>query len=287
MEDLWKKLETKISSIDKLKDEFNAGVTEAQIIELEYLLKITLPDDFKQAYLVHNGQNSFTSIFYCFSLYSISDIIKNNLESRKNLSKEDTKVLDDTDDIKDCISNNMWIVIGDNGGSGSLIMDLDPGKQGHYGQIFAAYEDGNELLASNFRELFSNVIQDIQSGKLIWKDDEDGFGKKSTKKELDEDIALEQRVKLANKVSKLDVLLQAKSGDEILITGSLKPNYKSHKHQLFLKGGYVIISGEISRIKSPMANMPPMAKIRIKVGANRLFGLMDPIYKILSCDSLE
>ena len=287
MEDLWKKLETEMVSIDKLKDEFNSGVTDAQIIELESLLDIKLPDDFKQAYLIHNGQNSFSSVFYSFSLYSISVIIKNNLESRKNLSKEDTKVLDDTDVIKDCISNNMWILIGDNGGSGSLIMDLDPGKQGHYGQIFAAYEDDNELLASNLRELFSNMVKDIQSGKLIWKDDEDGFGEKPTKKELDEDIALEQRVELANKVSKLEVLLQAKSGDEILITGSLKPNYKSHKHQLFLKGGFVIISGEISRIKSPMANMPPMANIRIKVGANRFFGLMDPIYKILSCDSLE
>lgn len=286
MEDLWKKLETEISSIDKLKDEFNVGVTEAQILELESLLKIKLPDDFKQAYLVHNGQNSFTSFFYSFSLYSISDIIKNNLENRKKLAKEYTEVHDDTDVIKDCISNNMWILIGADGGSGSLIMDLDPGKQGHYGQIFAAYEDDNELLASSLRELFSNVVQDMQLGKLIWKDDEDGFGKKSTKKELDEDIAHGQRIDLANKVSKMDMLLQAKSGDEVLITGSLKPNYKSHKHQLFLKGGFVIISGEIPRIKPPMANMLPMAKISIKVGANRLFGLMDPIYKILSCESL-
>jgi len=88
-----------------------------------------------------------------------------------------------SDAVKDCVANPLWVCFADNGGSGSLAIDLDPGLRGKRGQVIAIYEDGAELEASGLREFLENTLGDIESGSLVWDKEAGGFAAPPTEQE--------------------------------------------------------------------------------------------------------
>ena len=58
MEDIWIRIESWMQvNAPKVLKSLQRGVSETQIIEFEDFLSITLPEDIKSSYRIHNGQS--------------------------------------------------------------------------------------------------------------------------------------------------------------------------------------------------------------------------------------
>lgn len=287
MKDLWQQFESLVEQTKEAREELNSGAPRAAITELEATLEIKLPDDFIESYLLHDGQKGIAALFGEFRLLPIKEMLELNVSGRKSITQEYLEVHDDAGVIKDCIDNPSWIYIGDNGGNTILYLDLDPGQQGTYGQIIAACDGEPEFVAKSFREFFAKLVNDIQSGNLHWDHKYGGFAEELSPKEAREQQKLDRRSELAHKSLKYDDLQYLSPGKKVMLVGAIKPNHKTHKHLLYLKGGSVTVTGSIPHIRLGLGySGPTMVKIKIQIGKPRLGGLLSPQYAILSCETI-
>ncbi len=287
MKALWQQFEELIEPLQSARDELNSGVSRDAITELETTLDIKLPDDIVASYLLHDGQKGIYALFGEFRLIPIKEMLELNVSGRKSITKEYRKVHDDSGVIKDCIANPNWIYIGDNGGNTILFIDLDPGQQGTYGQIIEACDGEPEFVAKSFREFFARLVNDIQSGALSWNHKYSGFAEELSPEEAIEEKKHTRRSDLAHKSLKYDDLQYLSPGKKVMLVGAIKPNHKTNKHLLYLKGGSISVVGTIPDIRLGLGySGPPMVKIKIKIGKPRLWGLLAPEYPIISCERL-
>ncbi|HEX6427039.1 MAG TPA: SMI1/KNR4 family protein [Niastella sp.] len=192
MKETWKAIENKLKEMAPLVyEDLNEGATQAQIEELERVIGAKLPDDFIEFYKIHNGQkpinfNPNIALFDHTKLMSIDEIIeewdmnKGLLEAgefvdHKNQPK---KTVPDVG-IKNGWWNTLWIPFFDDGDCNHYCIDLDPAKDGSYGQVIQTWHDDNErkLIARSFKDWFVQFKEDLLNEKLILNEytrDEDG-----------------------------------------------------------------------------------------------------------------
>ncbi|MBO9700131.1 MAG: SMI1/KNR4 family protein [Sporocytophaga sp.] len=142
--------------------------TEVEIHELERVINKSLPKDFKELYLWHNGlgdNGNFGSLFFGMDFYPIDRILEEyNSKGRytaENISlKNADKEIDKTN-----IYNLDWVKFAFDGSHTSLYLDLKPTNEGKYGQIIFIddeYEMGI-LVADSTSELVENFAKDLES----------------------------------------------------------------------------------------------------------------------------
>lgn len=296
MKALWQQFEELIGPIRHARDELNSGASRDAITDLETTLDIKLPDDIVASYLLHDGQKGIYALFGEFTLLPIKEMLELNVSGRKSITKEYRKVHDDSGVIKDCVASPNWIYIGDNGGNTILYVDLDPGQQGTCGQLIAACDGEPEFVARSFREFFAKLLNDIQYGTLTWDHDDGGFAELlNPQEESTEQKKFKQHVDQAMASPDYDDLKRMAAGKKVMLIGAIKPNHKTSKHLLYLKGGTVNVFGPIPHIRLGLgsAGSPVAVKIKIEIGKPRflgllgLLGLLAPEYRIISCERLE
>lgn len=167
MNDIWRRLEANISKVDGADSELGPPASDAQIALCEAALSVSLPSDFCQSLRCHDGVGRILFLVDDFRLWPIDEIIRLNKLKRfdNGLSSGDT-----TGRVKDLLENSLWIGFGDNGGSGILAVDLDPGEKGTIGQIIVQYEDETVVLADGIREFLERAANEIESGERVWDD---------------------------------------------------------------------------------------------------------------------
>ena len=176
MEENLKKIEIWLgANAPKIMDSLLEPATLTQLMEFEKLIGKTLPEDFKQLYLWHNGtkdeKSMNTSFFYGFFFKTIEQIIdefKDRMETTREMPKEaeDYKLefVDIGIDMKN-VCNPYWLFFAHDYNGIGLFIDLSPTDEGQYGQIiYVDYEyNAARLVAASTASLVADFIHDLEN----------------------------------------------------------------------------------------------------------------------------
>jgi cell wall assembly regulator SMI1 len=157
---------------------FSDGASEEEISAAEARMRVHLPDDVRESYLLHNGTDN-RPLFECYSLASLAEIIVDWRLSETVLEQEELGLYpsyppprDPQGPVKRVMWNLGWIPIMDADGD-HVMIDLDPAPGGKIGQVIErSHEVGPlRLIAYSFREFLSNYADDLEAGKYRYGED--------------------------------------------------------------------------------------------------------------------
>ena len=152
---------------------------DSEINLLKSYFDKNIPNDFIEYLKIYNGQTHNNFEIQPFSYYSfipvneIVDIIKTQNELWKN---EDIINWISENKIKPKVWDKNWLPIASESTS-YLILDLNPGKNGIFGQIFQLfsgmdYEDNKVVLADSFLEFSELLINKLENNDYEIEEDE-------------------------------------------------------------------------------------------------------------------
>lgn len=283
MKNILNQLEKHLSTIAEAEDELLAPVSAEDLEAAESELGVKFPEAFRQLYMWHNGNKGDLFLFDTYRISPLKEMLMLHQQAMAAIDKELYEVHDDAGVFKDCIANTKWIQFADNGGNTLVFLDLDPGKQGQSGQILDACDGETECHFASIKEFISDINRRISSAEIAWDEDAGSF------EEIDEDSITEgerfkEKIKLVNGAPKLDQIESLNAGDEITLVGAIKPNNKTKKHQFFMRGGSICVTGVIGKTNTGLSGGPPLVKIKVKVGKKGLLGFGARTYEVLSFD---
>jgi len=157
------------------------GATAKEIAATEKTLGVKLPEDFKESVRIHNGGECWIQPYYG-ELLSLKQIVEQWKMYRK--WQKETGYADPESDewqanklrgpAKRIFWNTKRIYVSDNSG-GHLTLDLDPPREGEYGQVIAHdHEVGpTKVVASSWTEFLTALVKDHESGKYVYVPEED------------------------------------------------------------------------------------------------------------------
>ncbi|GKU79176.1 SMI1/KNR4 family protein [Paenibacillus sp. L3-i20] len=141
------------------------GATEEDFQLLEHTLGVTLPEEMKSFYRLHNGQIwtiGVSSFVRNLTLSPISQIIDNWTFLQEEFDPDDME-LEVEKEIKPVLWNSKWIPIADNGGGDYLCLDTDPSEEGISGQVLYFWHDwGNRSIKG--KSLFNFIEKCLIEG---------------------------------------------------------------------------------------------------------------------------
>ena len=144
---LWQRVIERGSNYESnFKESLNlqSGASEKELQLIEDKLGVTLPEEIKSIYRVHNGQvwkpgvNPFVRNL---TLSTTSEIINNWSFLQEEFNPDDDLEPDYNKEIKPFLWNSKWIPIAVNGGGDYLCVDTDPSEAGVVGQVLYFWHD--------------------------------------------------------------------------------------------------------------------------------------------------
>ncbi len=158
---------------------FRAPASADAIAALERTLAVTLPSDYRDFLLIHDGQDeasSFVRAGVSFPLAPLARIDEayRSLSAQPDHDRSLGASASIAREVKDCTFSRGWIPIGVSArGRDFLCLDLDPSQGGNVGQVIEVVLDDavRHLVAPSFVDLVSKFFAQVQAGEL---DDEDG-----------------------------------------------------------------------------------------------------------------
>ena len=156
----------------------NDPATSDEFDELESIIAMKLPDDFKQYLTIHNGQGSDGGGIVDGSiLLSTVEIIREWESLKYQLENTDLDLeeyyVERDDGLKGDVLNSKWIPFVSDRNGNYFCLDLDPAEGGSYGQIIDLYHDDFErnILSVSFKEWFSQYVSDLEDGEYVYDED--------------------------------------------------------------------------------------------------------------------
>ena len=162
-----------------LENRFACGAGKEQIQEFEGLAGAAFPAEYYELYQAVNGENQYMASVLGFELLSIQAAQE---EYRVLLDCPYQVLSAEEGRIKEGEYRRGWIPIAHDGGGSFILMDLEPGKNGKYGQIITldreddisyVLGDSLELVFKRMEELLKNGIfcyLQENEGHFQWKD---------------------------------------------------------------------------------------------------------------------
>ena len=148
----------------------NLGAMEEEIVYAETVMKIRLPEDFRESLKRHNGQNpkSAMSIFGFGELVPLEDIVRTwrfleNLHEDQNWRES---IATAHPSVKANWWNLCWVPITSDGCGNHECLDLNPTSEGHLGQVITMWHDDSSrsLCAASFADWLEDCAQEIERG---------------------------------------------------------------------------------------------------------------------------
>jgi cell wall assembly regulator SMI1 len=175
MENYWKDIEEALSTLGCAGEaKLNSGASTEDIDALEEHLGVSLPDELKDFLSIRDGQNDEgAGIVFGEQILSPSSI-KRCWDDWRGIDEEemnedcaDFMESDPEGYIKPMYTNRKWIPLTHDWGGNHIGIDFDPDAKGTIGQIiaFGRDEDTKRLIASNFSEFLSKLVNSLKSAK--------------------------------------------------------------------------------------------------------------------------
>ncbi|MGF1580726.1 MAG: SMI1/KNR4 family protein [Gemmataceae bacterium] len=187
--DSWQRIEEFLrSNHPEIHHSLQGPATEEAIAELEQVVGQTLPNDFKELWRIHDGQDDDfgEGIFPDLSsedwpeppfLLMSVEMIQQDWSILKALNAEGN--FDDVrrrppPEIQKEFWHQGWIPIGHNGAGDHYCLDMAPTEKGKVGQIIIYYNDGPDpiLVAPSLADWLHDLANGLESGKFRLEEDE-------------------------------------------------------------------------------------------------------------------
>lgn len=179
MRDIWNRIESWLAiNAPKLLNNLRPGAIDAQIQEIEELLGVQFPEDFKASYRIHDGQVfDAPNFFDNWEFLSLKRII-----DEYNFWKElwnEGKLGDGREECRGNADgaikinyhwNPKWIPITNNSTGDNECLDLDPDENGTFGQVIIMWHNDPDMsvIANSFRAWLEQFTDDLEAGNFIY-----------------------------------------------------------------------------------------------------------------------
>lgn len=159
----------------ELNASLNPPATEADISRLETLTGITLPDELKQLYRLHNGESGDAGLFFGLPFISIDEAIaewktwEGLADSTATLDSNIISVPDGH--IKERYVNTRYLPISKDYGGNNIGIDLDPGADGISGQVinFGRDEDTRYVIAPSLGGFLEFILHHVKNNNFTFE----------------------------------------------------------------------------------------------------------------------
>jgi cell wall assembly regulator SMI1 len=183
---LWKRIERWFeANVPNIALALQAGATDEQIGAAERAMGVTLPEDVRASYRIHNGQrNDVQGAEYGFGILEAEDFLSlENMVEQWRIPTEllregkfDGIIVDSSEEVKPEWWNSRWVPITFSGGNNYCI-DLDPAPGGKVGQIIDVWFDAPErgVIAGSFMEWLEDFADRLEAGEYVTSEDYGGI----------------------------------------------------------------------------------------------------------------
>ena len=165
---------------------FRPGASPAAIAELDRLLGLTMPDDVKAFYALHDGSED-VGLFpssdprgwdrMAFSPLPLEEVACHWQMMKELLEGGEFADLptEPSTGISDGWWNTGWAPIASNGGGDYQCIDLTPAEGGTVGQVIGMWHDSEhrEWIAPSLADYLRQLADGLESGKFAWAE---GYG---------------------------------------------------------------------------------------------------------------
>ncbi|MFB8374901.1 SMI1/KNR4 family protein [Paenibacillus taichungensis] len=120
------------------------GARDEELQSVENQLGVTLPEEMKALYRVHNGQTwniSVAPFVRNLTLSPLDQVKENWAFLQEEFDPDDMEPEIEDDAMKPVLWNCKWIPIAENGGGDYLCLDTDPSGSGSVGQVLYFWHD--------------------------------------------------------------------------------------------------------------------------------------------------
>ncbi|MGN7762966.1 SMI1/KNR4 family protein [Paenibacillus sp. 22594] len=146
--------------IPDVEDLLNPAAEEAEINHAESMMNCRFPDDFRQLYMKHNGEGEQVfGVMAGFSWMALQSVTA-SWRGRQNSGCD--IISGKPDAVQEGEYRKGWVPFAEDGGGSFLVMDLEPGVKGSYGQIITL--DRNSNISYVISESLGHFFEFIESG---------------------------------------------------------------------------------------------------------------------------
>ncbi|MCG5059967.1 MAG: SMI1/KNR4 family protein [Limnoraphis sp. WC205] len=180
MNTIWERIDHWLTAhAPQVLESLNPGATDQEIAQVEEILGVDFPEDFKQSYRIHNGQHEDSySLFPNLQFLSLQGIIEIYKKWPEFL---DEKFICDPEDVSEGIWNGWWhpkwipFTLESNGACECV--DLAPATGGNVGQVIIVEwkESTRGLIAPSFRAYLETFAEALEQGKYQFSEDDYGL----------------------------------------------------------------------------------------------------------------
>ena len=161
------------------------AATPAEIAATEAHLGVTLPDDLRASYLIHDGQQGLTDsmdlpgLIEGWELLSLAGV-RDEWTIWKDLRDDGTfegSASAPVGPIRPEWWNARWIPLTRDGGGNSHCLDLDPAPGGGVGQIITMWHDDDtrEIVAPSFGAWLTQFADELDAGEYAYSEEYGGL----------------------------------------------------------------------------------------------------------------
>lgn len=166
----------------ELNASLNPPATEADINQLEITIGLTLPDELKQLYRLHNGESGNAGLFFGLPFISIEEALaewkvwESLADSTTSLDNSIISV--PSNHIKEQYINTRYLPISKDYGGNNIGIDLDPGPDGISGQVinFGRDENTRYVIAPSLSGFMEFILHHVKNNNFTFEingDEED------------------------------------------------------------------------------------------------------------------
>jgi cell wall assembly regulator SMI1 len=157
-----------------LRKKLNKPASQKAITRLEKTIGFQLPDDFKAAYLIHDGADSYSGPIIGVPFLSLAGIAKEwaSLKADNEGNSLEQEVSYEKGKIKEDAYNPSWIPFAGPDEQNYIGLDLDPGPKGRIGQVInfgvdeVIYGSNRFVLGTSFRDFMNFLAEQFAEGKV-------------------------------------------------------------------------------------------------------------------------
>lgn len=171
MQDIWNRFEAWLDKhANQLLDDLNDGVEDETFEPIESIMGIEIPNEFKEFYKIHNGQDAESEdrLFGLEELYSVERMIeeRNKLKEKFYAGEFDEFDSEPDNAIRGEWYNPYWLPITGDGNGNHYCIDFAPSREGQLGQIirFLYSNPKRKLIAASFRQWLETYIIELEKG---------------------------------------------------------------------------------------------------------------------------
>lgn len=178
MKEIWQTIEAwLVDNVPGVTATLLPGATVQEIQRAEEILGVTLPEDVRTSYSIHNGQalGHETAGYGLIAGYELLRLSYVTAAWRGYKAQYDEGSFDTIPEpaagIKDDHWNPRWIPVTTMGTTHHHCIDLDPGPGGTAGQVILWTRDGHRsVVARSFLEWLQAFAKDLEEGNYTVRD---------------------------------------------------------------------------------------------------------------------